>query len=226
MKKLIKKIPGIGWLVIKMKRLLRPIKYENSEKYWTERYKSGGNSGQGSYDFLAEYKAEILNDFALKNNVKSVIEFGSGDGNQLSYFKFETYKGYEVSPDAIEMCKVRYKNDSSRSFHSYDEYKKEHTDLTLSLDVVYCLTEDAVYNDYMTKLFECSNRFVIIYSSNHNVNDAQLPHMKHRKFTDWIAINREDFEQVDFVKNKYADTVKPFVSDFYIFKRKSVSDNG
>ena len=56
-----------------------------SSKYWNERYKHGGNSGDGSYGHLAEYKAEIINDFIEENQIHNIIEFGSGDGNQLKY---------------------------------------------------------------------------------------------------------------------------------------------
>lgn len=38
----------------------------NSKNYWENRYKSGGNSGAGSYSNLAEFKAEIINEFVAK----------------------------------------------------------------------------------------------------------------------------------------------------------------
>lgn len=44
----------------------------NSKLYWEARYKNGGNSGAGSYNKLALFKAEIINEFIKKNNIKSV----------------------------------------------------------------------------------------------------------------------------------------------------------
>jgi hypothetical protein len=41
-----------------------------TKTYWEQRYKSGGNSGAGSYGKLASFKGEIINDFAEKHNVK------------------------------------------------------------------------------------------------------------------------------------------------------------
>ena len=53
----------------------------NSKKYWNKRYKNGGNSGSGSYNHLAKFKADVINDFVLKNNIKSIVDYDVGDGN-------------------------------------------------------------------------------------------------------------------------------------------------
>ena len=39
----------------------------NSKKFWNERYLNGGNSGSGSYNHLAHFKANVINQF-IKNN--------------------------------------------------------------------------------------------------------------------------------------------------------------
>ena len=56
----------------------------SSKEYWETRYKSGGNSGVGSYTKFAEFKASFVNLLIKKYNIESIIEFGVGDGNQLS----------------------------------------------------------------------------------------------------------------------------------------------
>jgi len=58
-------------------------KYDNTRSYWDQRYTSGGTSGEGSYGELARFKAETLESIFTDNDIKSVIEFGCGDGNQL-----------------------------------------------------------------------------------------------------------------------------------------------
>ena len=35
----------------------------NSSLFWENRYKKGGNSGSGSYNKMAEFKAKVINDF-------------------------------------------------------------------------------------------------------------------------------------------------------------------
>ena len=57
----------------------------DSKKYWNNRYQSGGTSGAGSYNKLAEFKAEIINDFILNYDIYSILDCGVGDGNQLQY---------------------------------------------------------------------------------------------------------------------------------------------
>ena len=48
----------------------------------------GGNSGAGSYNKIAIFKAKIMNQFVLENNIQHVIEFGFGDGAQLERAKY------------------------------------------------------------------------------------------------------------------------------------------
>ncbi|MGB3152863.1 MAG: hypothetical protein WBB27_19565, partial [Maribacter sp.] len=93
--KLIERIPLIGPIAILIKNKIFPPKksFTNSREYWADRYQKGGNSGAGSYNKLAEFKGEIINDFVSKNNIKTVIELGFGDGNQLEYFQFPSYIG-------------------------------------------------------------------------------------------------------------------------------------
>ena len=85
MRNIIKQIPIIGNLARVVKHKLFPAEeFTTSEAYWISRYKQGGNSGAGSYNNLAEFKGEIINDFVATHHTKTVIEFGCGDGNPLS----------------------------------------------------------------------------------------------------------------------------------------------
>ena len=158
MKKIIKKILTITKLAT-FEDSEKP--FETSEQYWIERYESGGNSGAGSYGHFAEFKAEIINSFVIKNRITRVMDLGCGDGNQLTYFDFETYIGYDVSPKAIAICKERFKNDPSKQFRLLEDHRNEKAELTLSLDVIFHLIDDVAYESYMKKLFNSSNRFVI-----------------------------------------------------------------
>ena len=74
----------------------------SSKEYWENRYKIGQTSGNGSYGFLAEYKSELINDFIKNNNIKSLVEYGCGDGNQLNMIKCEKIIGVDVSKTAVE----------------------------------------------------------------------------------------------------------------------------
>lgn len=188
--------------------------------YWENRYKYGGNSGDGSYGKLAIFKADIINNFVFKNNIKTIIEFGCGDGNQLSLSKYPSYIGFDISPYIIEFCKKRFKKDNSKKFFLLNDYKNQKAELTLSLDVIYHLIEENTYEEYMQKLFESSRKFVIIYSSNYEDEDV-LEHVKHHKFTEWVK-NLNNWNLIKKISNKYPLAgISQYKScaDFYIFKK-------
>ena len=75
----------ILYLINKIIPNLRQFWFSNSVEWWERRYSSGGTSGEGSYGRLAEFKAEIVNKFVKENGIDSVVEFGCGDGKQLSF---------------------------------------------------------------------------------------------------------------------------------------------
>lgn len=196
-----------------------------SKKYWDDRYVQSGNSGSGSYGRLALYKAEFLNQFVEKNKIDKVIEFGSGDGHQLTLAKYPKYVGFDVSPKALDVCKDLFKDDPSKSFLLVTEenVNKEKATLTLSLDVIYHLIEDEVYESYMKTLFATSTQYVIIYASNYDERIA--PHVLSRKFTNWVKQNASHWELITHEKNRYPydpnDPDHTSISDFYVYKNIS-----
>lgn len=196
----------------------------NSKKYWEERYLRKENSGSGSYGRLSEFKAGIINDFVTKNKIRTVAELGCGDGNQLKLASYEKYIGFDVSDYILNLCEKKFENDDSKIFFHYDEIDilTHKSELILSLDVIYHLIEDEVFHQYMMNLFSLSTKYVIIYSSNHEENKA--PHVKCRKFTDWIDNHLEQ----ESIQTLYIPNIYPFnssmpeetsMSDFYIYER-------
>ena len=199
--------------------------FKNSKSYWEDRYRSKDNSGAGSYGRLAEFKAEILNQFVANNGIKSVIEYGVGDGNQLSLASYPSYIGFDVSRTALSLCKKRFKHDTERHFYMMSDPAQRSTtaELCLSLDVIYHLVEDEVFDSYMQRLFDTATKYVIVYSSNYD--DHFAPHVKSRKFTPWVEKNRgNDFILKEVVKNKYPfdanDPDNTSMADFYIYERR------
>lgn len=209
MKALIKRIPIIGdfarrvyWRLVSPRYLPRP--FAGSEKYWEDRYATGGNSGVGSYGKFADFKAEIVNTFVTEKSVQSVIEFGCGDGNQLLLAKYPQYIGFDVSLTAINNCRKLFALDATKTFDLMDNYAGQVADLALSLDVIYHLVEGQIFEDYMQTLFSAANRYVIIYSSNTDNNRGfEGSHIRHRKFSGWIQKNLPNWKLLKFIRNKY-----------------------
>jgi len=219
LKKIIKKIPLINTAARIILASLKPF-FPGSKKYWEQRYSSGGTSGAGSYGKLAEFKAEIINSFVKSNNINSVIDFGCGDGNQLSLFDFPSYIGLDVSGTSIKLCMERFKNDKMKSFFLYDSECFEdnnsmfRADLALSLDVIYHLIEYNIFELYMKHLFSSSDKFVIIYSDDIDTN--QRYHEKHRQFSKWVETNLPDWKLINKIRNRYPNESR---ADFFIYKK-------
>jgi len=222
MREMIKIIPIIGPVIIKIYRELffKQKPFPGSEFYWIQRYNSGGNSGSGSYNNLAEFKAEIINDFVKDNNVITVIEYGCGDGNQLKIAKYPSYIGFDISPKAIKICQDIFQHDKTKSFRLMTEYKGETAQLTLSLDVLYHLIEDDIFNSYMERLFNSSERFVIIYSSDYD--EEQKYHEKRRQFTKWVDTVVPGWKLIRHIPNRFpfnGRKEESSLSDFYIYEK-------
>ena len=197
--------------------------FAGSQAYWQQRYAEQGNSGAGSYGQLAAFKADVLNRFVAAHDIQSVIEYGCGDGHQLSLATYPRYLGFDVSPDALARCRTQFDGDATKAFRLVDAYAGETAELTLSLDVVFHLVEDEVFEAYMDRLFASATRFVIVYSSD---TDEQQPgeaaHVRHRAFTRWVAAHQPAWRLIEHVPNAHpysAEHPDGSFADFYIFAR-------
>ena len=203
-------------------RRLRRQKTASSDDYWRRRYASGGTSGDGLKGELARYKAEFLNRFVADNAVRSVIEWGCGDGQQLGLAEYPQYVGIDVSADALALCRATFDGDPTKAFEMLGETAGLTADLALSLDVVYHLFEDEVFYAHMTALFASAERFVVVYSSNHDAPQTES-HVRHRRFTDWVDSNRSDWNLIRHEQNPMpfrGDTATGSGADFFVFARR------
>jgi hypothetical protein len=193
----------------------------SSKKYWENRYSSGGNSGAGSYDVKAEYKARVLNRILKDHDIKNIIEFGCGDGNNLQYYNVEYYTGFDLSETAIKICLKMFSHDFKKSFIWYDPLLFKSggllTEMTISFEVIFHLIEDDVFEKYLKDLFNTSSKYVLICSSNDSTINDEAIHVKHRKFTDSIP---SYFSLFEIVKTPQEGDLNGFFSDFYLFKRR------
>jgi len=201
----------------------------SSTDYWEQRYKAGGNSGSGSYNQLASFKADFINAFIYANKINSAVEFGCGDGNQLSLINYPTYKGLDVSPTSVKICETKFLNDSTKSFQLYNPHTFKSEDfiaheISLSLDVIYHLVETVLFNLHLTHLFQSASRFVIIYST--NFEEDQINHERNHHFTKWVEENEPNWALISVTENPFkneTDLEKKSLSDFFVFAKKQVN---
>ena len=220
----LRRVPGLAPLVRGARRAVgRPlgaVRFPGSAAYWRQRYAEGGDSGAGSYGKFALFKAEVLNGLFDELALASAIEFGCGDGNQLRLLTVRDYLGVDISPEAVARCRAAFDGQPGRRFAllapgsgdgtgSADTYRGERADCALSLDVIYHLVEDAAFDAHMRMLFAAATRCVVIYSSDRDADAADGPHVRHRRFTGWVAAQAPQWRLLRHVPNAY-----PFAGDW------------
>jgi SAM-dependent methyltransferase len=230
LKAFIKGIPLVGPTAARLSQLpvfmrVRRLAFPGSASFWESEYREGRTSGPGSYGRLAEFKAEILNGFVRTRNIRTIIELGCGDGAQLQLATYPEYVGVDVASLSIDRCSALFAHDSAKRFYLANALPKDlgTFDVALSLDVIYHLVEDSVFDEYMRRLFSLAQRYVVIYASNYDAL-TRAPHVRHRKFTEWIEKKRPDWRADGFVPNRFPfDPKRPedtSHADFYFFIRQ------
>ena len=203
--------------------LRRPIKTDYwTIKFWERHYRVGGRSGEGSYGRLGEFKADIMKSLLVEHETSSVVELGCGDGNQLALVDYPRYCGLDVSPAAINRCRHRFSADPTKEFRVYVPGAELGVigDMAVSLDVIYHLIEDQLYDLYMRDLFASAQRTVVIYSSDVE-RPSDWPEVRHRRFSQWVAREMPQWQLTSRIDQRY-----PYVEgepdtswcDFFVYQ--------
>lgn len=223
-------LPVVGPLLLRLLMLVRRTGFGGSVSYWENRYTHGGTSGLGSFGAYARFKAETVNNFVAQQTVTSVIEFGCGDGNQLTLMHYPSYTGLDVSVAAIARCREHFASDDTKRFFLYEPLTRHRegvpyqADVALSLDVIYHLVEEDVFNRYIAHLFAAAKKYVIIFSSDTDENPLYAgPHLKHRKFSHSIAATQPHWRLLQTIENTVVSEnqaeLAGAAADFYIYEK-------
>ena len=93
----------------------------------------------------------------------------------------------------------------------------------MSIDVIFHLVEDKVFHQYMQRLVDAADRWVLVYSSNYNGTKVAGHHVRHRKFTEWMEANAPQFRLVEEIPNRYpfdeSNQDHTSFADFFLFKK-------
>lgn len=168
--------------------------------YWERRYRDGRTSGAGSEGDEGAYKAEYLSRFLADHDVKTVVDWGCGDGQVLSLVEFPAqtqYIGVDVSPTIVERMRRDERFDGPRYlFHTVDSFMtgtRTQLELALSFDVLFHFPDDNDYRDYLNLLFGSAEKYVMIYSTNY-AGGRTARHVYRREFTRDIALMLGNWE--------------------------------
>ncbi|MDM5146780.1 class I SAM-dependent methyltransferase [Candidatus Persebacteraceae bacterium Df01] len=128
----------------------------------------------------------MLNTLLAQYNITDIIDFGCGDGNQISMLRgIDSYLGIDVSAEAIKLCQQWCKNIANPRWMLLSDYRSETAEAALSLDVIYHLVEESIYEQHLHLLFGAAQQLVVIYGEDKDLIPT-TKHILHRKFTDWI----------------------------------------
>ena len=189
--------------------------------YWEHRYRENGTSGLGSRGVLARFKARFVNDYVREHDICSVVDLGAGDGHQLRLFRLPRYVGLDTSETAIRRLRQQFAGDDSKEFFLHDGRAingdvRLRGELVLSLDVIYHLVEDEVFERYMHDLFHCAESHVIIYSSNSEPFWRVSRHVRDRRFSSYVEDHFPAWRLERTVKNPFSPLSR---SDFFVYRR-------
>lgn len=189
--------------------------------YWDQRYLSGGTSGSGSYGRLGAYKAEFMNKFIADNRIESVIDFGCGDGNQISMLNQDIrYIGLDASNVALSKCIAKFGGTRGWQFYEYPP-QGAMADLAMSLDVLFHIIEPRAFELYLEHLFRSAIRFVIIYSSDFDA--VTSPHENRISFSMYVRETFKDWCLAESIDNRFPyDPYNPDTtshSKWFVYKK-------
>jgi hypothetical protein len=175
-----------------LRRLLRPPKPFNYITYWQERYQQNGDSGAGSYGLLADYKAAVINRYLREQAIQSVIEFGVGDGHQLTLIDYPSYLGLDVASSSIERCCQRFAHDQRKSFllyrpSAFQNHGVLQADLVVCLDVLYHITDEADFRKTLADMVSCTARFLLLYTQLYPLGNQGL-HIADRALVPYLRL--------------------------------------
>jgi len=202
------------------------------KKYWDDRYRRGGNSGEGSYGENAIYKARVINSLIKENNLQSVFEVGCGDGNNLGLYACEKYMGVDVSKHAIEICDSKYGDDLTKTFAvvtpGINLGMEKKFDLVICLEVLMHVIDEHDFQWTLEQIFLTSARFVAILNPLTPVLDfPQGHHEKYRNLLAYLIPYVGDFALIDVVTHPSATPLSrihgfegDMASDFVILERQ------
>jgi glycosyltransferase involved in cell wall biosynthesis len=181
------------------------------KEYWDKRYKTGGNSGAGSYGEEAKVKADYINNFIKNYKIETIQEYGCGDGANMALYKgYKQYTGYDIAPTSIELCKTNPDINQSNCRFTYNQTQiNGNADLALCLDVLLHQVEDKDYWQLMDLIFKRGNhQYVLLYSPSKPADSKSAVHVRYRQIIEDVARMYQDYRlqsvlPVNITEEKY-----------------------
>lgn len=160
--------------------------------YWDSRWRDGPPC-PGSNGDTAASKAAWLNAAVQDLDVRSIVDWGCGDGGQAALVNVGMYVGIEVAPSAWEAASVALatRDNCCVVLAPPGQQITVRADMAVSMDVVFHLTDDREYEEWIARVFGSASRFVAVYGTDYD--SVVNGHMRHHEVTrdapaDWSLI--------------------------------------
>jgi hypothetical protein len=89
----------------------------------------------------------------------------------------------------------------------------------MSLDVLFHLVEEDIFDAYMRHLFCAADRFVAIYASDED-QPRRAAHVRHRAYSPWVAKNMPGWDRIEAVENPLMNS-EDSISHFVFYERRT-----
>ena len=139
----------------------------SSFDYWKTRYKSGQDSGN-RLDKYVTYKSDYLNALIKDNDLKSVLDFGHGDGTVASRLEVDEYVGLDIAGAELQqrVSQLSWAAKSKQLITTrFDDYETDKLfDVVICMDVLYHILkhEEAYLRATLAKIVQMSKQYIVI----------------------------------------------------------------
>lgn len=137
---------------------------EFEKNFWNSQYKKGLGSGAGSRGNLLEYKTNYLNKIFKDYNIKSVFDFGCGDGWQVEHLKLENYYGIDISEQAIKLCRQKIPSHWELKVNNFRDVEIPKVDCCMCIDTLYHIMDDETREKTIENIFNSGASIIILYT--------------------------------------------------------------
>lgn len=150
--------------------------------YWDDRWVNGPEC-PGSVGDQAMSKAAWLNSVIYDLDVRSLVDWGCGDGSQAALVNVGMYVGVEVAPSAWEAASVALatRDNCCIVLAPPGQSITIRADMAVSMDVVFHLTADHEYEEWLARVFGSATKFVAVHGTDYE--SVPNGHMRHHEVT-------------------------------------------
>lgn len=208
--------------------------------YWERRYRQGGSSGAGSRGETLSQKigfAHIIHSDVRKEGGRGVLDLGCGDGRFAEGFvefslgeqkDFDGYRAVDISPKALEIaeefCRLRLPSEAVDRYMSFELFRPDRPEqpispgvfgLGLSLEVIFHILEDDIYDLYMSTLFDRCRTVLIQTAADPGPVRTAGSHIVWRDTQKWVQDNRPEALCIHHIPRPFGE--RSF-SDFFVYR--------